>query len=248
MDKALFISMTGAKNTMLAQASHSNNLANINTTGFKGEFARQRSIPVFHGDGLPTRAFSIAESQGTNFKHGAMIETGNDLDIAIESDGFIAVQAHDGQESLTRAGALHVDALGVLRNGSGLPVMGNGGPIAIPAAEKIEIAVDGSITIVPLGQSANAPAVIDRIRLVTPPLDTIKKMGDGLFRVMNPEQDVPADPNVRIASGFLEGSNVNAVDELVSVLGLSRQYEMQVKMMKTVKENSEASARLLQIS
>ena len=248
MDKALYIAMTGAKHNMLAQVSRSNNLANINTTGFKAEFSQARAMPVYYGDGQPTRAYALTENQGANFRPGPMIETGRDLDIAIAGEGFIAVQARDGQEAFTRAGSLHVDALGMLRNGSGLPVMGNGGPIALPPAEKIDIAVDGSITIIPLGQGANEPAVIDRIRLVNPNTNEVRKGEDGLFRMRDPEADVPADAVVRVSSGFIEGSNVNAVDELVGVLGLSRQYEMQVKLMSTVKENNEASARMLQIT
>lgn len=233
---------------MLAQVARSNNLANINTTGFKAEYAQARSMPVYYGAGQPTRAYALTENQGSNFRHGAMIETGRDLDIAIEREGFIAVQALDGQEAYTRAGSLHVDALGVLRNGSGLPVMGNGGPIAVPVAEKIDIAIDGSITIVPLGAGANETAVVDRIRLVNPDTQQLQKGEDGLFRMRDPEAEVVEDASVRVISGFIEGSNVNAVEELVGVLSLSRQYEMQVKIMQTAQENSEASARLLQNS
>ena len=248
MDKALYIAMTGAKHNMLAQVSRSNNLANINTTGFKAEFSQARAMPVYYGDGQPTRAYALTENQGSNFRVGPMVQTGRDLDIAIEGEGFIAVQARDGQEAYTRAGSLHVDALGVLRNGSGLPVMGNGGPIAIPAAEKVDIGIDGNITVIPLGQGANETAVVDRIRLVNPDTNTLRKGEDGLFRSVTPEEEVPADGAVRVVSGFIEGSNVNAVEELVGVLGLSRQYEMQVKLMQTVKQNDEASARMLQTS
>lgn len=247
MDKALYIAMTGAKHNMMAQTSHSNNLANVNTTGFKADLAQARSMPVYYGEGQPTRAYAMTESPATDFSRGPSVETGRDLDIAVEREGFIAIQAPDGGEAYTRAGSLHIDSVGILRTGDGLPVMGNGGPIAIPAAEKIEIAADGTITIVPLGQGVEAVAQVDRIRLVNPPLDSIKKSTDGLIRVINPEEDVPADGGVRIVSGFLEGSNVNAVNELTSIMSLSRQYEMQVKMMQTVKENSEASTRLLQI-
>ena len=248
MDKALYIAMTGAKHNMLAQVSRSNNLANINTTGFKAEFTQARAMPVYYGDGHPTRAYALTNNQTNNFSSGPMIQTGRDLDIAIEGEGFIAVQAQDGQEAFTRAGSLHLDALGMLRNGSGLPVMGNGGPIALPPAEKIDIGIDGNITIIPLGQGANEPAVVDRIRLVNPDTNTIKKGEDGLFRLTDPEAEAAADGAVRVISGFIEGSNVNAVEELVGVLGLSRQYEMQVKIMQTAKENNESSARMLQIS
>ncbi len=247
MDKALFTAMTGAKNNMLAQVSHSNNLANVNTVGFRADFMQARSMPIYYGDGMPSRAFAMAERPATDFSHGALIETGRDLDIAVEREGFIAVQAPDGQEAYTRAGSLHIDSVGILRTGNGLPVMGNGGPIAIPAAEKVEIGRDGTITVVPLGQGAQAIAQVDRIKLVNPPLDSVRKSEDGLIRALNAEEEIPADAAVDLISGFLEGSNVNAVNELTSILSLSRQYEMHVKMMQTVKENSEASARLLQM-
>ncbi len=167
------------------------------------------------------------------------------MDIALDGEGFIAVQAPDGTEAYTRAGSLFFDSVGILRTGSGLPVLGNGGPIAIPAAEKIEVAIDGTISIIPLGQGVDAPVLVDRIRLVNPPLNEIKRMDDGLIRALNQEEEVPADANVRVVSGFLEGSNVNAVTELTSVLSLARQYEMQVKIMQNVQENSETSASLL---
>ncbi|MFL0809612.1 MAG: flagellar basal body rod protein FlgF [Agarilytica sp.] len=247
MDKVLYVAMTGAKNNMLAQVAHSNNLANVNTTGFKSDLAQARSMPVYHGDGLPTRAYAMTESPSTDHSHGPSIETGRDLDISIQQDGFIAVQAPDGQAAYTRAGSLHIDSLGILRTGSNLPVLGNGGPIAIPAAEKVEIGLDGTISVLPLGEDAEAIAQIDRIRLVNPPIETLAKSPDGLFRALGAEDEIPADASVRIVSGFLEGSNVNAVNELTGILSLSRQYEMQVKIMQTAKENSEASSRLLSL-
>lgn len=246
MDKALYVAMTGAKHNMLAQTVHANNLANVNTTGFKSDFEQARSMPVYYGDGQPTRAYALSESPATDFSQGPLVETGRDLDIAIEGEGFIAVQSPDGTEAYTRAGSLFIDSVGILRTGNGLPVMGNGGPIAIPAAEKVEIARDGSITIMPLGQGADAPVQADRIKLVNPPLDSIKRGTDGLIRAFDQQNEVPADADVRVISGFVEGSNVNAVNELASVMSLARQYEMQVKIMQTVKENSETSARLLQ--
>ena len=248
MDKALYISMSGAKNNMLAQVNHSNNLANVSTTGFKSDFAQARSMPVYYGDGQPTRAYALTESPATDFRSGPLMETGRDLDIAVENDGFIAVQAPDGSEAYTRAGSLYVDSVCILRTGNHLPVIGNGGPVALPQAEKIEVALDGTITIIPLGDGAEEVVVADRIKLVDPNPDDLFKGQDGLFRVRGAEEALEADANVRLVSGFLEGSNVNAVNELTSVLSLSRQYEMQVKLMQTVKENSESSARLLQMN
>ncbi len=248
MDKALYIAMTGAKHNMLAQTAHSNNLANVNTSGFRADFAQARSMPVYYGDGLPTRAYALTENPATDFSKGPLIETGRDLDMAIEGDGFIAVQAPDGTEAYTRASSFFVDSVGMLRTGNNLPVMGNGGPIAIPAAEKIEIARDGTISIIPLGEALNEVAIVERIKLVNPNVETLEKSGDGLIRTKNPEEEVPVDANVKVISGFLEGSNVNAIHEMTSILSLARQYEMQIKIMQSAEQNSEASARLLQQS
>ena len=247
MDNALYVAMTGAKHNMRAQSVHANNLANLNTHGFKADFAQARSMPVYYGDGHPTRAFALAENPGTDFSAGPNIETGRELDIAVTGDGFIAVQADDGTEAYTRAGSLNIDSVGILRTGSGLPVLGNGGPIAIPDAQKVDISITGVITAITAGQGVDAPVQVDRIRLVNPDLNLLSKSEDGLFRVLEEGQDIEADAAVRIVSGFVEGSNVNAVEALTSMLSLSRQYEMQVKIMQTVKQNSESSARLLQI-
>lgn len=248
MDKALYIAMTGAKHNMLAQASHANNLANVNTQGFKADFAQARSQGVYYGDGLPTRAYALTEKPATDFAFGALQHTGRDLDIAIEGEGFIAVQAPDGQEAYSRTGNLFVDALGMLRTGNGLPVLGNGGPIAIPQADKIEIGADGNITIVPQGQGPQAPVVVDRIKLVNPDVATLSKNENGLFVALESDGPLPAAGTVRVVSGFLEASNVNAVHELTSILSLSRQYELQVKIMANAKEMSQSSARLLQMN
>ncbi len=248
MDKALYISMTGAKHNMRAQTAHANNLANVNTHGFKADFAVARSMPVYYGDGLPTRAYALAEKPGTDFNFGPMQQTGRELDVAIEGDGFIAVQSADGSEAYTRAGALYIDPLGTLRTGNGLPVMGNGGPVAIPAADKVEIGLDGNITVILQGQGLQGPAVVDRIKLVNPDLAELSKGEDGLFRRLDNPEPLEADGRVRVLSGFLESSNVNPVTELTSILALSRQYEMQVKLMSQAKQMSETSARLLQMN
>lgn len=247
MDKALYIAMAGAKHNMMAQTSHSNNLANANTTGFRADFAQARSMPVFYGEGHPTRAYALTERPATNFEPGPLKQTGRDLDIAIEGQGFIAVQSPEGTEAYTRAGSLNIDELGMLRTSSGLPVMGNEGPIALPPLEKMEIGSDGTLSIVAQGQGPEAMVEIDRIKLVNPDLNEMSKGEDGLLRL---EGNVPAlaDAQVSVVSGALEGSNVNVMDEFTNILSLSRQFEMQLKIMTTAQQNSETSARLLRIS
>lgn len=246
MDKSLFISMTGASQNMKSQTAHANNLANLSTTGFRRDFEQARSMPVF-GDGHPTRVYAMSERPGTDLSSGSMIQTGRDLDIAVEGSGWIAVQAPDGNEAYTRAGNLRIDAFGVLRTASGLPVLGNDGPIAVPPAEKIEIGSDGTVSIRALGEAPNVMAEVDRIKLVNPDDKLLRKGEDGLMRVQG-ELEQPADGAVRVATGFLEGSNVNAVEEMTSMLALSRQFELHVKMMRTAEENSQSTNKILQMS
>ncbi len=246
MDKSLFISMSGASQNMLAQRAHANNLANVSTTGFRRDFEQARSMPVF-GETLPTRAYAMTERPGTDMSSGSMIETGRDMDLAVEGDGWIAVQAPDGTEAYTRAGSLNIDAFGLLRTSSGLQVLGNAGPIALPPADKVEVGQDGTITIRALGEAPNVLADVDRIKLVNPDPAELRKGEDGLMRVPGGLEQ-PADGFVRVATGFLESSNVNAVEEMTAMLSLARQFELHIKMMRTAEENSTTTNRLLQLS
>jgi flagellar basal-body rod protein FlgF len=200
---------------------------------------------VYYGEGLPTRAYAITENPQTNLSAGNLIQTGRDLDVGIKGKGYIAVQAVDGTEAYTRAGNFSIDNSGILRTGNGLPVMGNSGPVAIPEFQKLEIGQDGTVSVVIKGESPDALAQVDQIKLVNPDEASIRKGKDGLLYV---NDDVQADIDVSLVSGFLEGSNVNPIDELTKILTLARQYEMSVKMMKSAEENSEASARLLRTS
>nr|WP_213085848.1 MULTISPECIES: flagellar basal body rod protein FlgF [Pseudomonas] len=241
----LYVAMTGASQNALAQRAHANNLANISTSGFQRDLEQARSMPVF-GDSFPARAYAMTERPATDFSPGAMQETGRDLDIAIGGDGFIAVQAPDGSEAYVRTASLNIDALGVLRAGNGMPVMGNGGPIAVPPEQKVEIGQDGTISIRAMGEGPRVMAEVDRIKLVNPDVKTLNKGLDGMIHTKS-GQPADADANVQVVSGFLEASNVNAVEEMTSVLALSRQFELHVKMMTTAKEGDEAMARVLQI-
>lgn len=247
MDKVLYLAMSGARENMLAQQAHANNLANANTTGFKSDLAQARAMQVF-GEGHASRVYAQTERPATDISSGTLIETGRQLDIAIAGDGWMSVIRADGTEGYSRAGSLQINAANQLVTGSGLPVMGNGGiPITLPPFEQIEIATSGIITLRPLGEGTAELLVADQIKLVNPDPKTLFKGPDGL---MTSGDAVPlqADPNVRIRSGFLESSNVNAVSELTGIISSSRQFEMQVKMMKTAEENSEAATSILKIA
>ena len=246
MDKMLYVSMTGAHNNTMGLRAHANNLANVSTSGFRADFEQARSMPLF-GETFPARVYAMSERPATDFTAGSLQETGRDLDVAVGGKGWIAVQAADGSEAYVRTASLNVDALGMLRTGSGLPVLGNGGPIAVPPEQKIEIGQDGTISIRPLGENPNVLAEVDRIKLVNPDPKSMEKGVDGLIRVRGQAQVEP-DATVQITSGFLESSNVNAVAEMTAILSLSRQFELSVKMMRTAEDNAASMARVLQIS
>ncbi|MCU7851669.1 MAG: flagellar basal body rod protein FlgF [Candidatus Thiodiazotropha sp. (ex Monitilora ramsayi)] len=246
MDRMIFVAMSGAKETLIAQANNSNNLANVNTPGFMEDLNQFRSMPVF-GQGFPTRVYALDERPDINFEKGSEQATGNPLDVAVKGEGFFAVQASDGSEAYTRRGDLKIDANGLVTNGEGLPLIGNSGPIALPPFEKIEIAPDGTITILPEGSTPDALAIIDRIKMVNPAIDQMIKGDDGLMH-MNNGEEADADAFVLLASGSLESSNVNVADALVNMIELSRKFEMQVKMMKTSEELDSASASLMRMS
>jgi flagellar basal-body rod protein FlgF len=247
VDRALYIAMTGAKNNMAAQTIRANNMANLNTSGFKADFEQSRSMGVYYGDGLPTRAYALTESPRADFESGPMQTTGNPMDVAIQGEGFIAVQAPDGSEAYTRAGNLAIDAAGTLRTANGLAVIGNSGPISLPPIDKFEIGSDGTLSVITLGQTAETMVETNRIKLVKPDIKNLEKGPDGLFRQRDGLTATP-DATVRVAGGVLEGSNVNAMSEFTQIISLARQFDMQLKLMKTAEENSTASAQLLQMS
>ena len=246
MDKYLYVAMTGASQNALAQKALANNLANISTNGFQRDLEQARSMPVF-GDSFPARAFALSERPATDFTPGALVETGRDLDVAVQGNGWLAVQAPDGSEAYVRTASMNVDALGILRAGNGMPIMGNGGPIAVPPQQQIEVGEDGTISIRAMGEGPRVMAEVDRIKMVQPDLKNMTKGLDGLIHTKDGQPAV-ADANVRVVSGFLEASNVNAVDEMTSVLALAKQFELHIKMMNTAKEDDQAMTRVLSIS
>jgi flagellar basal-body rod protein FlgF len=245
MDRSLYVAMSGAKQILQAQASNANNLANVNTSGFRADLEQFRSQPVF-GSGYPSRVYAMAERPGVDLSAGSLETTGRDLDVAINGEGWIAVQAEDGGEAYTRAGDLHITEQGQLLTGTGLPVLGNTGPIAVPPSQKVEFGVDGTISIIPQGANGSALAVVDRIKLVKPDKDQLEKGEDGLMRLSDGRQAEPST-EVKLTTGALETSNVNAVEEMVQMIELQRQYEMQIKMMKTVEDVGAASAQIMRM-
>jgi len=244
MDKFLYISMTGAKEALDAQSLRANNLANVSTAGFKADFHQYRSMSVF-GEHHPSRAYAMNERPGTDTSAGSYMETARDLDVAIKGDGWFAVQLQDGSEAYTRAGDLKRDVSGAVTTGTGLPVLGDGGPIVLPEYDKLVVGVDGTLSITGLGEDPLSLTQIARLKLVKPDQQQMVKGDDGLFR-MKDGSELESDPDVQVINGMLEGSNVNPVNEMTAIISHARLFEMNVKMMQAAKEMDEASARILQ--
>ena len=245
MDRMLYVAMTGAAETLRAQTVNNHNLANVSTTGFRADLAAFQSRAV-DGTGFASRVYATNGTVGWDKTSGALLSTGRDLDIAVNGQGWIAVQGPDGKEAYTRAGNLQVDATGNLLTATGEPVLGDGGPINIPPYSSIFFARDGSISIVAQGQAPDTTATVDRIKLVNPADADIQRSDDGLFRMKNGSAAEP-DANVQISSGTLESSNVNTAEAMVNMIELSRQFEMQVKAIRTAEENGAAASQLLKV-
>ena len=242
MDRLIYTAMTGAKGTMDQQAAVAHNLANATSTGFRAELHKLRAVEV-QTEAMRTRSFTVDASVANNFEQGSLQHTGRAYDVALQGKGWLAVQMPDGSEAYTRNGSLDVSANGILQTHDGKPVLGDGGPVTIPPDNEITIGADGSIS----ASQPDQPGVVNvvaQLKLVNPPEADLVRGDDGLFRVRGgaPAQ---ADPNVRVAGGYLEGSNVNVVDQMVQMISLSRQFEMQTRMLSTAEQNDRAAAQVL---
>jgi flagellar basal-body rod protein FlgF len=221
----------------------SNNLANATTTGFRASLESFRAVPV-QNNPLPTQAFVVDATVGTDFTPGSLQQTGRELDVAIQGKGWFAVQPASGSEAYTRHGSLKVSENGQLLTQRGDAVLGDGGPISIPPDTRVSIAKDGTIT----GIAANQPPqILGRIKLVNPPENNLARGDDGLFRTKD-ASPAEADANVVMIGGSLESSNVNAADAMVNMINLARQFEMQMNLMKNAESNETKASQLFSLS
>lgn len=253
MDRLLYTAMTGASQTLNRQASVAHNLANVSTPAYRAEEHRLRAVQVqTHNTpgALPTRAFVVDASTHTDQTAGPMMFTGRQLDVAIQGRGWIAVTAPDGTEAYTRNGNLQLDVNGVLQTRNGLAVVGDAGPIAIPPDQKIEIGRDGTISVIP-ETGLQTTSTVGRVKLVNPADADLERRPDGLFKLRAGAPGggtAPIDETVRMTTGFIEGSNVNPVEQMVSMISLARQFEMQTKMITTAETNDRSASQLLAVA
>lgn len=246
MDKLVYTAATGLRARMQAQAAIANNMANASTTGFRADIVNFDQFNMV-GQGLDTRRPTSNDVITADFKPGAVEQTGRPLDVAMSNDSWLAVQGADGTEAYTRRGDLQISASGVLETGDGFPVMGSGGPITVPPADKVEIASDGTISIKPLGSEADAPLQqIDQLKLVSPQgSDTVKGI-DNLLHVKD-GGTLPQDLTAKVQTGALEESNVDITQTLVDMIENQRAYEVQANLLRSAKDMDQGGASVMSL-
>lgn len=243
MDPVLYNTMNGAKLDFNRQALIASNLANATTTGFKSDLFQAQAMFI-KGSTITGEAIPVIQETGTNFTDGPLITTGRDLDLAIHGKGWFAVQGTNG-ETYSRAGNFHVDENGMLVDSSARPVLGDGGPISIPPAQSIEIAEDGTISIVPLDGPPGVLAVLDQLKLVKlEPKDMIKNP-DGTVSLRK-GGIAPVDGTVVVVKGALEGSNVNSVQEMVHMIATGQDFSSKMRLIEAADSGARKLGQLIQ--
>ena len=245
MDRLIYTALSGMRGAMARQTATANNLANANTTGFRAEMSSATALWL-RGAGLQTRVPVSEQVVAADMAPGSVTATGRDLDVAMQGDALLAVQADDGSEAYTRRGDLQVSPTGVVTTGDGHPVLGDGGPLTLPPADSIRIAEDGAIWIVPTGGDPNQPQQVDRLKLTTSAGSRIQKGVDGLFRVANGGA-LPSDPDARLTTHSLEGSNVNTSQTLIAMIEASRSWDMQLQLVTQAREMDTSAADLMRL-
>lgn len=247
MDKALYVAMTGARASLQAQGTVSHNIANTDTPGFKEALANTEAFAI-RGQGFASRVDAIHVDAGFNRRVGAQHITGNPLDLSLQAGSWLTVQAPGGGEAYTRGAALSLTPNGQLVTAGGHAVLDeNENPIAIPPHQAMEIGNDGTISIIPLGEGPQTMAVVGRIKVVAADDARLERGLDGLFRNTDPQQPFVQTQGKALESGQLEGSNVDAAGALVQMIQLQRQFEMQVKVIRTGDDMAQASNSLLRL-
>jgi len=247
VDRFIYTAMTGASQTLGRQAAVANNLSNVTSTGYRAEEHRLRAVQVQSANApapLATRAFVVDASTYTDYSPGAMNYTGRTFDVAVSGQGWIGLAMPDGSEAYTRNGSLELSVNGVLQTRTGIPVQGDGGSITIPPDVKASIANDGTVSVIPETGAQNTVNVIGRIKLVNPPEADLVRGGDGLFRLRGGDP-APTDEGVRLAGGYLEDSNVNPVEQMVTMISLGRQFEMQMQLLQRASQNDQSATQVI---
>lgn len=253
MDRLAFTAMASINERRLLREQLNNELANASTIGFKKSFDNAMVAVKAKGDGWDSRIQPYIEKMNAvSLEPGHLMATGNKMDIAMQEQTVMGIQAKDGTLSFTRRGDLHLNSDGVLENGSYHPVLGeDGGPITIPTGFEVQITDQGDIYARNPAQPLNEPPVlINRIMLRDASQITLMRRPDSLFtpypesRTANGDF-APGPKQPKITVGALESSNVNVVTAMVKMIDFSRSFETQVRTIKEAKSLDESGASML---
>ncbi len=215
MSRDIYVALSGARTAMRQLDVVANNLSNVSTTGFK---AARTSFRVDGPNGHALgKSYAITDNVTAYAGDGPLIATDNPLDLALQGDGYFAVQVGE-ERLLTRDGHFTMDEEGFLRTGAGSQVLGQGGVIEIPPGETIEVTEDGRVI-------ASASGYIDTLALARGPA---RPAGGNLWTPAGPMED--ATPQV--IQGALEGSNTNPMQAMVELIEASRYFEAYQKAMQ----------------
>lgn len=249
MDRILYTAMSAARFTLEQQGAVSHNLANAATPGFRSQLTAMQAVPV-EGVGLATRTMTVASAPMADFSAGPVSTTGRDLDVALLGDAWLAVQAADGSEAYTRRGDLQVDATGMVTI-LGRPLIGEGGPLIVPLGSTLSMGSDGTLSAIGEGEGPENVAAVGRLKLVSAAPGSLQRGEDGLFRSQPDANGVgaalPADENLRLTPGALEGSNVSPTEAMVAMIDNARRYDMQMKVIGDADENAQRANSLLSL-
>jgi flagellar basal-body rod protein FlgF len=246
MDRLIYTAVSGLSASMIRQRMVASNMANAQTPGFRAEVMESNPVTVT-GPQIDVRAYNRSEVKGALMKEGSMVATGRPLDIAMQGDTMLTVQAPNGGEGYTRRGDLSVSPTGVLQNGEGLAVMGDNGPVTVPLGSNVTISQQGAVMVADPTNPDQPATQVAQIKLANYAGSKIEKDLTGLFRV--PGGGVlPADENAKIAVGTLEQSNVSTTEVLVEMIEQQRLFDIRTKLLATARDLDEGGANLMRMS
>src|SRR6516225_4891930 len=229
MENALLVGLSRQTTLERQLAVIANNIANVNTTGYKADQSLFEEFLTSgaHEDNFvgSDRKVSYVQDRGTyrDFAQGGLQQTSNPLDVAIDGQGFLAVQTADG-ERYTRDGNLQLDGQGQLVTVGGDVVLGNSGPIVFqPTDHDINISPDGTITVVE--GTSRTDTIRGKLRLVNfADAQALLKQGSNLYNATGANNTTQADLKSTVRQGYVEKSNVNSVAEMSRMIEVSRAY------------------------
>lgn len=251
MDRVIYTAMSGASQTLNQQSITSHNLANVSTVGFRAQLTAMKAVPIV-GSSMPTRTMVTATTPTYDSTIGAFNYTGRNLDVALSQDDWLAVQLTDGSEGYTRNGAIQIDENGTL-NIQGFPLLGDNGVLTVPQRSQVSVSTDGTLSALGAGDKRTTIAQVGKIKKVHLERNELVRGDDGFFHatettINNRGAVLQDNPNAKLMSGVLEGSNVNPVTAMVNLISHSRQFEMQMKQITTADENAQKANQILSLT